>query len=73
MVSHVHRRIDSSTEPINVNAIKFCKKTGVVYQSVDNDETQVAKPSDNTAANNIATSNVNENPAPEMNETKTIT
>ena len=66
-------RVDSSTEPMNVNAIKFCKKTGVVYQSVDNDETQFAKPPDNTTTNTTAASNVQENPAPELNETKTIT
>ena len=58
---------------MNVNATRFCKKTGVVYQSVDTDETQFAKPPDNTTTNTTATSILQENPTPELNETKTIT
>ena len=73
MVSHVHREVKSSTRPINVNATRLCKKTGAVYQSLDNDETQFTKSADITASNNIVTSSIQENTTPEINDTKTTT
>ena len=78
LVCHVHRGANNSTEPMNVNTTRHCKKTGAVYHSVDNDEIQFTKPvdittTDSTATDSTATSNVQENPAPKMNETKTTT
>ena len=72
-MSHAHREGNNSIESADVNVARLCRKTGAVYQSLDNDETQFTKPVETITTENTATTNVQENPPPELNEIKTTT
>ena len=60
-----------SNEPPNISTTRLCKKSeGVIYESIDQDEVQYAKPNVTGAPPTTAIS-IQENPAYEINKAKT--